>query len=474
MTHFLAPIKRQAQKHWPWWCLYAGAAILLGMAGAWFGSQYLFAGLIALACTIVIAFNPVAGMYLLTFFLPFERIGSIDLMGVTIRISQVVAILTIATWCVRGLWLGSFKFRPYPLLMPLAGFVAVASLAVTNAPNLERSVLVTIFILFTIGVSVILPSIIRHTNQVEKLVTILLISMAVVCLFGIYQFLGDIVGLPTSLTGLRPQYTKDILGFPRIQSTAPEPLYFANYLLLPLSITVGLWLSRTSRFKPVWLLLLVLLGGVNFILTVSRGGYIALAATLGILALVYIKQLLRPRILIPIVLCLAVAGGVAYRFLNLTEQLETYTTHVTNIFGGASYEERVETYTIAERIWLQHPWIGIGPGSFGPYAANHPLITPSEGYKIVNNEYIELLAETGILGLICILVMVVMLYVRSWKAIRKTTNPFLRAVLIALLAAMTGILVQYNTFSVLYIMHIWFTIGLMVSIQNIILHGDYQ
>ena len=279
--------------------------------------------------------------------------------------SQVVAILTITDWCARGLWLGSFKFRPYPLLLPLAGFVAVACLAVTNAPNLQRSVLVTTFILFTIGVSVILPSIIRHTTQVEKLIGILLVSMAVVCVFGIYQFLGDIAGLPTSLTGLRPQYTKDILGFPRIQSTALEPLYFANYLLLPLSITIGLWLSRSSRFKPLWLLLLVLLGGVNFILTVSRGGYIALAATLGILALVYIKQLLQPRILIPIMLCLVIAGGVAYRFLNLTEQLETYTTHVTNIFGGASFEERVETYTIAERIWLQHPWIGIGPGSFG-------------------------------------------------------------------------------------------------------------
>lgn len=474
MTQYLAIVKQQVRRHWAWWCLYALAAVGLGIAGAFFGSQYLFAGLIGLVCAMVIAFNPVAGMYLLTFFLPFERIGSIDVVGVTIRISQVVAILTVVTWCVRGLWLGSFKFRPYPLLLPLAGFVAVACLAITNAPNLQRSVLVTTFTLFTIGVSVILPSIIRHTTQVEKLIGILLVSMAVVCVFGIYQFLGDSAGLSTSLTGLRPQYTKDILGFPRIQSTALEPLYFANYLLLPLSITIGLWLSRSSRFKPLWLLSLVLLGGVNFILTVSRGGYIALAATLGILAVVYIKQLLRPRILIPILLSLIIAGGVAYRFLNLTEQLETYTTHVTNIFSGASYEERVETYTIAERIWLQHPWIGIGPGSFGPYAANHPLITPSEGFKIVNNEYIELLAETGILGLTFIIIMLVMLLVRSWKAIRKTTNPLLRTVMIALVAAMIGILVQYNTFSVLYIMHIWFTIGLMVSIQNIILHGDYQ
>ena len=50
----------------------------------------------------------------------------------------------------------------------------------------------------------------------------------------------------------------------------------------------------------------------------------------------------------------------------------------------------------------------------------------------MNNEYIELLAETGILGLTFIIIMLVMLFVHSWKAIRKTTNPLLRALMIAL------------------------------------------
>lgn len=470
MTTFLA----RAKQNWIWWLCYLAAVIGLGSITAYINGQYVLAGLVALACSLAIVFNPMAGIYLLTFFLPFERIGSVDVAGVTIRISQIVAILTVLAWCIRGLWLGSFKFRPYPLLLPLIVFLIVALLGLINAPNLERSIMVTIFVLFTVGVSIILPSIVRHTVHVEKVVTILLISMLVVSLFGLYQFLGDIAGLPTSLTGLRSQYTKDILGFPRIQSTALEPLYFANYLLVPLSLAISLWFSKASRIKPLWLLLLVALGGINFILTVSRGGYIALAATGVCLAAVYWKQLLRPRLLIPLLLCLTITGGVVYRFLNVNEQIEDYTEHVANIFGGASYDERIETFAIAEEIFWQHPWIGIGPGSFGPYASYHPLIVPNEGYKIVNNEYIELLAETGVLGFTAIVCLVVMLYIRSWKALRQTNNLFLKATLLALVAAFTGILVQYNTFSVLYIMHIWFTIGLMVSIQNIILHGDYQ
>jgi len=40
------------------------------------------------------------------------------------------------------------------------------------------------------------------------------------------------------------------------------------------------------------------------------------------------------------------------------------------------------------------------------------------------------------------------------------------------LAAFVGVLVQYQTFSILYIMHIWFLIGFMISVQNIILKQE--
>ncbi|MFA6475414.1 MAG: O-antigen ligase family protein [Patescibacteria group bacterium] len=449
-------------------------ALIIGIAFAYLPLTYVLAGLIGFICICVIVINPILGMYLLSFFLPFERIGSLDIAGVTIRLSQVIAIITILAWLMYGLVLSKFKLRPYPILLPIAGFILVMCAGITNSPNLDRSLLVLGYILFTMCVSIILPSIIRHTDQVKRVIYILLGSMFVVCSFGIWQFLGDIVGLPTSLTGLRPQYTKEILGFPRIQSTALEPLYFANYLLIPLSLAIALWLSKSSKIKPWWLFALIALGGINFILTVSRGGYIALAATLLCLAIAYWKQLLKPTIIIPLIISVAIAGGVAYQFLGLTEQVNTFTEHVMNIFGGASYSERVETFDIAERIWWQHPWVGIGPGSFGPYASYHPYIVPSDGYKIVNNEYIELLAETGVLGLACYIIMMIMLYIRSVKALLHGTDPFMRHVLIALLAALTGILVQYNTFSVLYIMHIWFLIGLMVTVQNILLHGDHQ
>lgn len=446
-----------------------GLAVGLGYAAVYVDPKLIVGGIVAVLLCGLILNNPLLGMFLLVFFLPFERIGSVDVAGVTIRISQVIAILTICAWVIRGFALNKFKLRPNPLVIPSIIFICINIVALINAPNLQRSILVLVFTVFTIAISIAVPNIIRHKQQVEMVLRILLIGMTVVSLFGIYQFLGDLAGLPTSLTGLRAQYTKAILGFPRVQSTALEPLYFANYLLIPLSIAMAFVLSRATTIKR-WLLIVVLiLGGINFVLTVSRGGYIALAVALGILVLGYWRESIRPRNVITVFIVGSIVAITAFRFFNVGEQIDSFVNHVTDLFGGASYAERVETFDTAFEIWNQHPWIGIGAGGFGPYSAYQALEAPAEGYKIVNNEYIELLAETGVLGLSIYVIMILIIFVRSIKAWRTSNDGLLRAALAGLLCAFIGILVQYNTFSILYIMHIWFTIGMIIAVQNLLL-----
>ncbi len=465
MTHSWSKI----HKHLLFAALAALLAIGLAYAAAYVNIRIIVAVIIGILLLGIIAKQPLFGMYLLLFFLPFERLGSVDIAGTTIRISQVIAILTICVWILRGLWLQKFKLRTNPIIWPVLIFLAVNILGLVNTPNISRSLTVLAFTIFTIVIALAVPNILRHKNQLTTGIKVLLASMVVVGLFGIFQFVGDLIGLPTSITGLRPQYTKEILGFPRVQSTALEPLYFANYLLIPLSVAIALFLSKASRVRPILLLSIIALGGLNLVLTVSRGGYIAFAVVIALLVVRYWREVLKPRVIISTLAVSVMIAFTAFRFFGAGEQLTSFTQHVGNIFGGASYVERVETFDIAHRIWLEHPLIGIGPGGFGPYASFHPLITPNDGYKIVNNVYIELLAETGIIGLATYILLVVIILLRSIKALRKGKDPLVQAILFGLFSAFIGVLVQYNTFSVLYILHIWTLIGLIVATQNILL-----
>jgi putative inorganic carbon (hco3(-)) transporter len=449
------------------------AAIALGVATAHFGWLLPLAGVVGLGLCIVAVRSPWNGLLLLTFFLPFERIGSVDIGGSTIRISQVIILCLFA-----GVFLGAARYGrhlripSYPILIPLTLYISVAAFALLYAPNFGRSFSVLLFILFTVSVSFFVNTILQNEQQLTRVMRVLMWSAFVVGVFGLYQFVGDWIGLPTSVTGLRELYTKDVLGFPRVQSTALEPLYYANYLLLPLSVLLSLFITRNTTVAPQWQIAGVLgIGVLNLLLTVARGGYIAFAASVIVIALYYFFQfeLLNARLLAIAASLLLIGGVVATQLVSIDVVAEKALTHITGIFQGASYNERVETIELAQQAFREHPWVGIGVGSFGPYASWHPTVVPEHGWAIVNNLYLEVLAETGVLGFLALGGLVLFVILRSAYALKHAQSPTVRAVLIGVLAAFVGILVQYNTFSVLYIVHVWFVIGLLLALQHIAL-----
>lgn len=434
---------------------------------------------IALGIAVIIFRHPILGVLGVVAFLPFERIGSVDVSGVTIRAHQVLALLTLFSWGMNQLLRPRRAFRPNPFVVPLLLFLLANTASLSHALNFERSLSVFLFTAFTIAVALLLPQLVVSKKHVEWVVRALIVSSVLVSVFGIFQFLGDIAGLPTTITGLREHYTKAVFGFPRIQSTALEPLYFANYLLLPIGVVISLLVGwkKTHADHPLVrtrvLLPLLILLSVNLILTVSRGGYLALAAMLAVLGVVYLKEVLTPRWVLVTLGSILFAMWAATRFLGLGgggANLETFRSHVVDVFQGAAYSERIENYEIALRGFREHPILGIGPGSFGPYATVHASIEPKEGWKIVNNEFLELLAETGVVGFSLFLFFAGFLIVRSIKASsRARGSPLERSILIGLTATWIGILVQYQTFSILYIMHVWVVVGLLVAVQNNIL-----
>jgi O-antigen ligase len=136
---------------------------------------------------------------------------------------------------------------------------------------------------------------------------------------------------------------------------------------------------------------------------------------------------------------------------------------------GESGFGRLQAFGQAIEAWETRPLTGIGLGNFGPYIKYYPVETPPSGWDIVNNEYLETLAETGLLGLASLFLVLAVVLLRSYSAYKRSDNEYLRAVLVGLTAAFVAIFTQYNFFSTLYIIHIWVLLGLIVGVQNIIL-----
>jgi O-antigen ligase len=426
-----------------------------------------------LACLFIFK-EPFYGVLLITFFLPFERIGTLELASFTIKINHIFGLITIVAWFLTMLIKKEVRFKKMPIIIPLLLFLLVNLLSFTQAVNLFRAGTVFTFTLLAILICLAITNLVTTKEKLNNLIMALFLSCFVVTAFGLFQFAGDLLGLPSSITGLRDLYNSKIFGFPRVHSTALEPLYFANYLLIPLCLALSLLFGKIKKIKWFWLLIIIILGLTNFILALSRAAYIALAFSLLIIIIYQFKHLFSLKRIIFFAVVVLAVYFLFIRVFNLTGDFTLYfdkfIAQATGIFTGASYTDRADTMNQAWAMFKAHPYLGVGTGNFGPQAAWYSLVTPEKGWLIVNSEFLEIMAETGIFGLAFFLLILLALFAKSIEAIQKAKGSFLKAVMIGLLAAFIGVIIQYQTFSILYIIHVFFLFGLMMAVQNLILN----
>src|SRR5438876_5388935 len=200
--------------------------------------------------------------------------------------------------------------------------------------------------------------------------------------------------------------------------------HFAGFveLVLPLSL-VPLVLGRVRRERwPVVSLFAVVPISALF-LSASRGGIVSFGVELAVLAFAVVlrrtkgKQLLTGAVVLLLALLMVSwlgVGQILQRFSSL-QSLETT--------AGKRASMRRDTW----RIFLDHPVAGTGLGTL--QIVYPPYETLYDG-KIVNhthNDYLEVLAETGLLGGLCCAWFVVVLLRESFKRLRQLGNSFVGA-----------------------------------------------
>lgn len=415
---------------------------------------------------------------LLLFLVPFERIPSVEVIGITVRLSFLVIFAFLIYY---GYLLVKRKEQFLPLSKidwSIIGFVGVIILSNLVATSRHRSLTVTAFILFVVAGYLLISRAYRKNFSYQKISRVILLSAGVATVFGFYQFFGDAFGLSHIWTGIDPAYSKAVFGFPRFQSVGIEPLYFANYLLLPIFITVGAVLTGTPFRRRSALLLTVFL--LALFLTLSRGGYLGFA--FGLLFISVVLALKKRLIFQRLGLTIAVTV-LAFALSSVVISVVTSVGHHTNGTGGRqsvakfvsqatvsdfgnsdSTAGRIDHFKEAYRLFKTKPILGIGVGNYGVVNRLQPY-SKKYGYKIVNNFYLETLAELGILGFGAFLVLIYFLGSKCWTSMHNLSHDAQIGALV-LLTVLLAVGVQANFFSTIYIIFLWVLIGLIDALPQ--------
>lgn len=422
--------------------------------------------------------NPEFGLALVGFFLSFERIPSVEISGLSLKINYILIIALLFIFVTVKAFEGRLKIPRDPITLLVAIFVLSLTPSLSQAVNFSRSLQV---MLFTILMAVVYFTIILVAQNKKAMISALkgvLAGAAVSAIFGLYQFFGDMIGLPNSVTLLKEGYDKGTFGFARVQAGAQEPLYFANYIFIPLFVSLMLLVKdKSEEIVPKWFnVFLVIALMLNFILAISRGAFLAAAVAFAIFLIVQFKKIFRLNVIIPSIIIIATVLLASSLALMRSEPraMEEYIEHLTvqDRYTGESVVLRLSTANEALNMFRDNIFFGVGLGNFGPVLEGDPSLVPKTGWPIVNNEYLELLSETGIVGFTGFLILIIGIITRGVISVSRSRDEFLKTVQIGLLLALVAVLVQYFTFSTIYIFHIWFLLGLIGAISNIVINNN--
>lgn len=424
-------------------------------------------------------------LLLLVFVLPFERIPSFEFSGLTVKLSLLIGMALITLNLPKTL--RSFKGMNHFGRLPRV-LLEISLLSILWADNLVYWLKANIALGFCVVLFYTVICLVRNSRNKEKLIEIalktVLVSAGFVMVFGFFQWFGDLLGLPSYLTVIRPEYTADKLGLPRIHSFLLEPLYFGLFLLLPLGI---LWADRTGALvKNLYFRFgLITLIYVSILLSLARGAIVA-SAVIGAIGLVVnfkeLKKQLKVRDFVKVACVgfLVIAVLIAATSLlgikgkdedhNYGRGFSTIVGHLETIKPWGNSEDKAKQDSINSRDEARSEgWgvitesksnllIGVGAGQYGQ------SLSPAKGLEATSNfVMLDIWVELGIFGVS--LVALFLIKIISSSINKRGDFSGLEFVLVlGVTFYLVGFLVQSITFGELAITHLWVALALACSV----------
>jgi O-antigen ligase len=215
--------------------------------------------------------------------------------------------------------------------------------------------------------------------------------------------------------------------------------HFAGFaeLVLPMSL-VPLLLGRVRRDRLVIVGILAVIPLSALLLSASRGGIISLGAELAFLLLVMLLRRAGGRHLYVGGLVL-LAAFLTVSWLGVNQILSRFSTLQTL---EVTQSKRASMRHGTWRLFLDHPLLGTGLGTL--QQVYPPYETLYDG-KIVNhahNDYLEVLAETGIVGGLCCAWFLGVLFIGALRFLQTEANSLANILRLCGWTACCGLLVH--------------------------------
>jgi O-antigen ligase len=380
--------------------------------------------------------------------------GSVDLWA--------LALLSLSTALIGILWvtdswkLGEFRFSSSLLQVPLIGMILIGFIQLLPFRNANISndllaiparnslsfdpnatgfsiIQIIIYLVFFAALLTFLDS---H-KRLKKVAYTITIFGTIMAFYAIIQRIANL----DAIYGVRQTFQAIPFG------SFINQHHFASFMEMTLGVTIGILLGTTVKKEQLFLFIFaIILMIVCIVFTGSRGGILSLCGLLGFIGLSFYftrtknetLQINKLAVFVGVLaLIFVIFGGVL--FLGADSSL----MRGIGVVGGDDISNgRTHFWQIATQMFFNYPILGVGLDSFGVAFTKFDTWNGNFRIEQAHNEYLQVLAESGIIGFACVAAFIFFLFKQSFAVIKQTHDKFRRGIAIGSLAGCFGILIH--------------------------------
>ena len=367
-------------------------------------------------------------------------------------VAEVLIVLSLMFWGLKIISKEELKFNLNPLNFPILSFIAICVLSLIWSKSFFISL--KELPLFLAG-PLLYFIIVNNVSSQVQVNRILAITLIIGGLFGIYGIL--------QYQGIDFSFWTGNIGRHNVFGLFGNVNYFAEYLIIPLPIAVSLFFAPQNKLKKILLLIGIIAMGTSLTLTFTRGSYLGFGASLIFMSFLFLisrsKNFVKDNKKIFIIILVAICI-ITFLFVVPTP-LNKSGTVIYKIKSRVSISQLTQDYSIKRRIatWKlsilmikDHLLLGSGIGTykyntlkyqaeFFEQGENRSLYPYGFADK-AHNEYLQLWAEMGIIGLGIFVWLIISYFNFGFKLLKRIKDNYKQGIIIGLMGGILAVLVD--------------------------------
>jgi len=348
---------------------------------------------------------------------------------------------------------GKYKATPIDALVIM--FFTILIYSTGTSYFIKDSVSVLAIHSLFIALYFVITRTVNTKHKLYILVLLLIISAALVSLYGVYQYY---TGTVSAEAWIDKEMFEDIKT--RVGSTFNNPNILGEYLIMAIPLALAmLWYKKKPFYKFIFIGMLAIMG-ICMILTFSRGAWLGLILAVAGFFVIRDKRLLALVLIGLMIMPFVLPESIISRFTSIGNLQDTSSSYRMSILMGS--------LRMAKDYWIS----GVGLGSEA-FKAIYPKYSLAAAYAHhSHNIYIQVLLEMGIAGAL-VFVLIIIAFIRAMLAHQvKAKDRFLSTIMIATCTGIAGYLLQGVVENIWYNYRVLLTFWVVLAVGMCALRID--